>query len=222
MGKQKLSATALVTAVAGLLSAVHRGEAAPPQSLPNNPFPPSFYGFNPGYYGPYYPGQYRYGNVQPQVYSNYSTPTFSGYGRIPPQGSGTPSSVSGSYNYRQYGSSGAFDAGSSSYPPSRGNYDYGLRNLTPPAPITPARDERTVLAEIYLSKPDAEVWVEGQKTSSTGIWRQFISPPLVRGSRYVYEFRARWVENGHEVNRTRQAEVRAGEQITVDFTKPAS
>jgi uncharacterized protein (TIGR03000 family) len=231
----------MFSALAIVMSAVPSGQAAPPQIAPNNPFPPSFYGFNPGYYGPYYPGQYRYGNVQPQVYSNYGAPTLSGYGQSSPLGSGTLSSVPVPYSYRQYGSSGTYDTGSSPYPPSPGSYGYsyrqygspatsgsgssgygyGVRNLSPPARGTPARDETAVLAEIHLPTPAAEVWVEGQKTSNAGTWRRFISPPLVPGTRYVYEFRARWRQNGREDNLTRQAAVRAGDRIIVDFTKPS-
>jgi uncharacterized protein (TIGR03000 family) len=46
--------------------------------------------------------------------------------------------------------------------------------------------------------------------------RQFYSPPLAPG-RYSYEVRARWTENGREVNQTQQVQVTPGARVEVDF-----
>jgi uncharacterized protein (TIGR03000 family) len=64
----------------------------------------------------------------------------------------------------------------------------------------------------------AEIWFEGSKTGQTGTTRTFVSPPLEPGRGFTYEVRARWTDNGKEVDRTRQVHVRAGEKVDVDFS----
>lgn len=214
MTKQAFVALVLAIGGAGLLVSVPYA-AAQMQRPPSNPFPPSFYHFNPGYYGPYYPGQYQYGNVQPQAYNNYASPAVSGYGQIPPLG--TSSGTSMPYRYPQYGYPSLYSSGSSAYTPSVTSESFQAPTFSPPADSNPVRNERAVQADVHLPTPDAELWVEGQKTVSAGTWRRFLSPPLVPGDRYVYEFRARWSENGREVNQTRRVRVRAGEHVVVDF-----
>ena len=39
---------------------------------------------------------------------------------------------------------------------------------------------------------NAEVWVEGDKTSQTGAVRHFVSPTLQTGKTFTYDIRARW------------------------------
>jgi uncharacterized protein (TIGR03000 family) len=188
--------------------------AAPP-GVPsnNNPFPPSFYSLNPAYYGPYYPGQYQSGNVNPGIYNNYASPRSSGYGLSSP--------VPVPYSASQYGSS---SAGYSSwgYGSPASNYGSGTRDFGPAIRSVPERNVTAVLAEVRVPTANAELWVEGRKTASTGSWRQFRSPPLVPGERYVYEFQARWLEEGKPVSQTRKVIVRAGTAILVDFTTPPS
>jgi uncharacterized protein (TIGR03000 family) len=198
MPSRAVSRLAMI-AIVGLLCLVPPATAAPPQAGLNNPFPGSFYHFNPGYYGPYYPGHYQYGNVQPSTYNNYSYPTFSG----------TSSSVPLPYSSQPYVSSPALASPST---PS-------LPSLSPASSTMPALEPAAILILVHVPTPNAEVWVEGWKTTSTGSWRQFLSPPLEPGERYVYEVRAHWFENGREINQTRKVPVRAGEQIIVDFTK---
>ena len=55
-----------------------------------------------------------------------------------------------------------------------------------------------------MSGPGAEVWFNGTPTTSTGPARQFASPPLTPGTRYSYDIRATWNENGREVTQTQQ------------------
>src|SRR5438874_2620601 len=186
--------------------------AAPP-GVPNNnnPFPPSFYSLNPAYYGPYYPGQYQSSNVNPGIYNNSASPRFSGYGLASP--------VPVPYSASQYGSSSA-GSSFSGYAPPASAYGYGIRNFDPPISRVPERNNTAVLAEVHLPTANAELWVEGRKTTSTGTRRQFRSPPLARGERYVYEFRARWSEDGRLVSQTRKVIVQAGVPILVDFTTP--
>jgi uncharacterized protein (TIGR03000 family) len=81
-------------------------------------------------------------------------------------------------------------------------------------------------APVYLDvrvPANAEVIVETEKTKQTGARRSFISPPITTGRNYVYEIKAKWLENGQEVVRTRQVDVRGGQQVMVDFmATPAS
>jgi len=68
-----------------------------------------------------------------------------------------------------------------------------------------------------MPKPDAQLWVEGQKMTSTGPSRRFVSPPLQPG-RYSYTLKARWTDDGKEFSQTRTVRVQPGDRITVDFT----
>jgi uncharacterized protein (TIGR03000 family) len=73
-------------------------------------------------------------------------------------------------------------------------------------------------ALVTVSVPaNAEIWFEGNKMTSTGSVREYQSPPLTPGSRYTYEVRARWKENGQEVTQTQQVEVTAGTRVNVQF-----
>jgi uncharacterized protein (TIGR03000 family) len=76
-----------------------------------------------------------------------------------------------------------------------------------------------VLATVFLPRPDAELWVEGQKTRSSGPTRRFVSPPLQPG-KYTYRFQARWSESGTLMELTREVRVQPGDRITVDFAGP--
>ena len=91
---------------------------------------------------------------------------------------------------------------------------------------SPETMEAARTAPVYLDvrvPANAEVIVETEKTKQTGPRRSFISPPIATGRNYVYEIKAKWLENGQEVVRTRQVDVRAGEQVVVDFmATPAS
>jgi uncharacterized protein (TIGR03000 family) len=91
---------------------------------------------------------------------------------------------------------------------------------------SPETMDATRTAPVYLDvrvPANAEVIVETEKTTQTGPRRSFISPPITTGRNYMYEIKATWLENGQNVVRTRKVDVRAGEQVMVDFTAaPAS
>jgi uncharacterized protein (TIGR03000 family) len=105
-----------------------------------------------------------------------------------------------------YGSGYSADAG--------GYYSYGA----------PARADTRDSAQLNVRLPDpnAEVWVEGKRTQQRGTWREYQSPPLNPDKSYTYEVRARWTENGKDVERTKTVPVRANGVATVDFTSAAS
>lgn len=84
----------------------------------------------------------------------------------------------------------------------------------------PEGTDSTRTAPVYLDvrvPANAEVMVETEKTTQTGSRRSFISPPITPGRSYVYDIKAKWMENGKEVVLTRKVDVRAGQQVVVDF-----
>jgi uncharacterized protein (TIGR03000 family) len=108
--------------------------------------------------------------------------------------------------------SSAPTTGSSSSSQSDSYYSYGA------APA--AEGANTARVNVRLPDPGARVWVEGQLTQQRGERRQFVSPPLDPDGNYRYEVRARWTENGRDVESTRTVAVRANGVATVDFTEP--
>ncbi len=83
----------------------------------------------------------------------------------------------------------------------------------------PQQDTRaTVIVHVH---PEAKLTVEGQPTKQTGGRRQFVSPPLTPGKRYVYTFVAEWMpRNNYETFVvTRKVTVEAGKPVEVDLSK---
>jgi uncharacterized protein (TIGR03000 family) len=76
----------------------------------------------------------------------------------------------------------------------------------------------TARVRVTLPDADAQVWFEGQLTSQRGTQRGFVSPALESGREYLYDVRARWTQNGREVERTQTVRVRADGVVTVDFS----
>ncbi|HJZ95891.1 MAG TPA: TIGR03000 domain-containing protein [Candidatus Solibacter sp.] len=113
------------------------------------------------------------------------------------------------------------------------SYDTGPRNYTYGTPtynyqsaypsestsgMTPAVQGTRVLATIRLPGADAQLWIEGKEMGAGGLARSFVSPPLEQGT-YTYTFRAKWTENGKQMDQTREVKVRPGDRIAVDFTR---
>jgi uncharacterized protein (TIGR03000 family) len=91
--------------------------------------------------------------------------------------------------------------------------------LAPALAISPG--EATARVEVIVPSADAAVWFQGVKTSQTGTIREFVSPPLARGSSYSYTVRARWRSaDGAPVTQTRTVPVRPGQRVRVDFSVP--
>src|SRR6266404_1606949 len=143
MSKQTIRPLAVLSTTAGLLFVLSPLAAAAPPLHPNNAFPPSYYGFSPGYYGPYYPGQYQYGNVNRGTYNNYS----SGYGPSYQPSYGRSNGVPVPYSSQLYGSPPTFGSTPPMYVPSDSSYGYRGPISTAPASRTPARDDAQVQAE---------------------------------------------------------------------------
>ena len=64
---------------------------------------------------------------------------------------------------------------------------------------------------------NAEIWFNGEKTTQEGVFREFQTPPLKSGRDFGYDIRARWTENGREMDQTRHLTVRAGDRVMVNF-----
>ena len=88
-----------------------------------------------------------------------------------------------------------------------------------PGPLViQAVPEGEPIAHFTIEVPaSAELFLEGVKTKQTGPSRVFVSPGLTPGQQYVYEVRARWIENGQPVEQTRNVVVMAGQRLTVRF-----
>src|SRR5262249_21452640 len=102
-----------------------------------------------------------------------------------------------------------------------------LKPVAEPRPPEPAPKEPSPAPEgqeqAYLEirvPADADVWLDGHKSSQIGSERKFVNPPLKRGSTYAYDVRARWTVDGLPVEQTRKVEVRAGERSRVNFLTP--
>jgi len=75
---------------------------------------------------------------------------------------------------------------------------------------------------IGLRVPEnAEVWIDGDKTTQTGTFREYVTPPLEPGQKFTYNVKARWLENGKEVVRDRRLDFYAGDRLMVNLMAPA-
>ncbi|MFN4259718.1 MAG: TIGR03000 domain-containing protein [Gemmataceae bacterium] len=162
--------------------------------------------YRPVYYRPYvhywgYPSYY-YGYSYPYyvstpVYVPYAVPSY--YSVPLASAPVTVTQPAGSVRYSFYGPTGTTGA------------------VTTTA--TPASNIAQV--EMVLPTTNAEVWVDGYKTTSTGTTRTFHSPPLTPGKKYHYQIRASWVQNGETMTEERTIPVAAGQQSIVNFTVPS-
>jgi uncharacterized protein (TIGR03000 family) len=90
-----------------------------------------------------------------------------------------------------------------------------------PLGLHPVPEAATRPAVICVAvPPEAEVWFEGNKTVQAGRERTFQSPPLAAGSSYVYTVRARWKQDGKEVDQVQAVGVQAGQTARVSFPAP--
>lgn len=182
-------------------------------------------GYRGGYVGGYYHGGVNYGNHY--GYSNYHygydyhRPYYGTYGYYPYYGS------YGYYPYYNYSYNWLSPSYGLDYSNPYANvapyYGDGITSSANPAtnyqsfypPATAPTDD---LAHLTIRVPaDAQVWIDNTPTTSTGPVRKFDSPPLTPGTRYNYEIRAQWTENGRAVTQTQQVPVHAGSHAEVDF-----
>jgi uncharacterized protein (TIGR03000 family) len=184
-----LLAACVAATLAGLLTPT-------PAAAQSNYRYPYNYGFTlgryPYYYSPLLPYSYLYPPSETSVYyqPRYHTVYYPGLGySLRYEATGTTSPLWNSY-----------------------------QGVTPsgPSPSSAAPDN-TVTIDVRVPDPDAEVWIDGHKTSQRGVARQYVSPPLTPGHTFRYEIRAQWTQGGRKVEQTQSITVQAGQRIAVDF-----
>ena len=69
---------------------------------------------------------------------------------------------------------------------------------------------------------NADVLIDGAKTTQSGTTREFVSPSLDPKKRYSYRISVRYVDaKGKAVDDTRDIQFQANDWFTIDFTRPA-
>lgn len=170
------------------------------------------YGYHRPYYfgGGYYGGFGGYGGYGYPFLGGYSYPYYNSY-YYPYYSNNYYPNYSSSYLYAPYYSTGG-------YPYTNGTITTLSAQQAAPA-VPPVPQNQTALVHVQVP-PNAEVWFSGEKTNSTGTVRDFQSPPLTPGSRYAYDIRARWQQDGQEVTQEQTVTVWAGANVTVTFPRP--
>jgi len=80
----------------------------------------------------------------------------------------------------------------------------------------PSIDPNAVLLSLRVPA-NAEVLIDGSKTSQTGAVRDFVTPPLETGREFSYDIKARWTANGQPVERERHVTFHAGDRLMVNM-----
>jgi uncharacterized protein (TIGR03000 family) len=85
------------------------------------------------------------------------------------------------------------------------------------APPAPSSTDTTALLKVLVPVADAKLEVDGVMTKQTGLTRQFVSPPLTAGKRYIYSLKLTFTDKGQEVVREKSVTVEPGKEAEVDF-----
>lgn len=157
----------------------------------------------PSYGFGYYPGIYNRSYYNTGIYQPYNTFRYYNYY--------TPRLITPTYVPYSYSSFGTPSYGTSIYNLPRYN-----SAATTPAPAQHRLPENAALVTVNVPA-DAEIWFSGNKTNKTGAVREFETPPLEPGANYSYVVRARWMENGKEVDQTKKVAVHANDRVNVSF-----
>lgn len=173
-------------------------------------------------YGGYYDGwrgSYGWGGNYSPWYGSYYTPR---YGTSYTYGYPYSYAYPYSYSYYPYYSGSMYYSPTVYYPTMSSNtYVSGMGSpgaSTTTQSFYPPDSQGNMPALIEVHVPaDAQVWFDGDSTSQTGLERSFRSPPLQPGQDYSYEVKARWTENGKDIERTRKVRLHAGERVLVNF-----
>jgi uncharacterized protein (TIGR03000 family) len=187
-------------------------------------YPHSGYGYVGGYYphynhghaGAYYPYYtYGYAGVYYPYYNSGYTTVYNPYYSYGYTGGYYPNynfGYTGGYSpYYGTGNAGGF------YPYSDPYVSGGYKvDSTPDLPRTSGN---TAIVRIRVPLALADVVANGQKMTSTGTDRVFITPELTPGQIYTYTLTATWTESGLPRSETRTVEVQAGKSAVVDFSK---
>jgi uncharacterized protein (TIGR03000 family) len=173
-----------------------------------------------GYYGPLR-RYWGYGSYGP----NYNM------GPVGPQyGAGCPMLYAATYRghkFFKHGGGDCYPAGMEfgSAPAGAGGNPAGQPAVgkgSPPAEERPAPAPNA--AHLQLLVPEnAEVLVDGGKTTTTGAIRDFVSPPLDPGKNMRYTIVVRYKDaDGKTVEESHVVRFRANDRLRIDCTKPAN
>jgi uncharacterized protein (TIGR03000 family) len=150
-----------------------------------------------GYYRPYSYGYYPYGYGYGYGYYPY----YSSYGYANPY----------LYDYSGWPSGAAYDPaypGLTYQPPASSN----------PAPVIALPAQADVSAYLTVRLPtDARLWIDDQEMTLVGPVREFHSPPITPGLRYVYNLRATWFDGRQNVTQTQRVEITGGARANATF-----
>jgi uncharacterized protein (TIGR03000 family) len=79
------------------------------------------------------------------------------------------------------------------------------------------------IAVVMAHVPEnASLFIDDKPTRSQGVLREYESPPLQPGKKYVYHIRLDWFEDGQWVSETKEVPVTPGEMSCVYLTKPSA
>jgi len=162
-----------------------------------------YYGYRPYYgygYWPYYGfglGSYLFPYANNYSNSYYSAPFY-----------GDSAPYYDTYSDQNYVTP------SYTYPSAQSSYT--TPELVVPAALNQAR------MEVIVPDPNAEIWIQGAKTTTMGTRRVYVSPELSPGRSYTYTIKGVWNRNGGMVTEQRNVSVTAGATVVIDFTRPAA
>jgi uncharacterized protein (TIGR03000 family) len=86
-------------------------------------------------------------------------------------------------------------------------------------PARPLNSEAPATIVVQLPA-DARLTIDGEATQSRSDTRTFVSPPLTPGKTYRYVLKAQVDRNGQTAETSRNVEVQAGKQTTVELEFP--
>lgn len=95
----------------------------------------------------------------------------------------------------------------------------GPRRPRPIRPVAKQVQGSAIRIKIQVPTAEAQVWMDGYLTRQQGTERNFVSPLLPSGNVYGYHIRIRWIEDGDAVEIAHMIHCRAGQEISIDFTR---
>jgi uncharacterized protein (TIGR03000 family) len=171
-------------------------------------------GYGRGYYGGGgYGSSYYGGGYYGRGYSGYTSPAWYAYD-YPYSTYGYGNSYS--YGYPSYGINSY--VAPASWDTSNPQYSLNARDMnTYRSFYSPSQSGTDAMIKVEVPDPNARVFFDDAPTRQQGMERIFTSPPLDPNKTYTYTIRATWMENGKEVNRSKDVQVQAGRTAMVDF-----
>ncbi|HZZ80387.1 MAG TPA: TIGR03000 domain-containing protein [Gemmataceae bacterium] len=153
------------------------------------------------YYRGNHRGYYRNGRYWPGYYGGW--PYYFGYS---PYSGYSPFYYSGYSPY--YGSSGysPYDYYGYGYPYADSYY----------APAAPQATMDVGYVRVLLPDPDAQIWINGQAMTQSGVDRTFTTPLI--SAPVTYQVRAEWMSYNQVMSNERTVTISPGATTVVDFT----